>query len=518
MKQWLLFFLGLGLLVILSLGGYRLAQLVLAPQNLFLFFNRIFILCLAVWAGVTSIGGLGKPAEEGHGTVRFLEFRALVGMSLLVLAAFVLAGQGRILAGKELVNVLPFAVGGGMLGQSLTAAGMFLICIWGLHFLLCKMVPGRDPALLPMIAMLSGIGLLLLFRLGPDIATIRGRQGFEQLFWSQFRSFLVSLVVFIGSLWFFRRQRLERLTQKRYIYALACILLIALTALFGTEMHGRRLSLNLGVMNFQTVELVKILALFFMVGYFRYEGSFLEQGRNRFGLPRGRYLLPYLLMWLLILLPVFLQRDLGPTALLFSLFLIIFYLGTGSAMSVVSGIVLMGLAGTVSYLLGIPSMVRTRVDMWLDPFHYSQNLAESLWAVAAGGLFGTGPGKGLSHVIPVVQSDFNFSVIAEEWGLIGVAAVLVLFGSLVAICLRVAGRQKEPYLQLLAAGLGSLWMLQCLVIVAGNMALMPLTGITLPFISFGGSSLVMNFVMLAMLMRLSERGITAEVQSAQRKR
>lgn len=150
-------------------------------------------------------------------------------------------------------------------------------------------------------------------------------------------------------------------------------------------------------------------------------------------------------------------------------------------------------------------MVRTRVDMWLDPFHYSQNIAQSLWAAASGGLFGAGSGMGYAHRIPVVQSDFNFAVIAEEWGLIGVVAVLLLFGGLVHGCLRVAGRQERPDFQLLAAGLGSLWMLQTLVIVAGNMALLPLTGITLPFISYGGSSLLMNFVMLALLLRLSEQ-------------
>ena len=264
------------------------------------------------------------------------------------------------------------------------------------------------------------------------------------------------------------------------------------------------MSVNLGIMNFQTVELVKLLALFFMVGYFRYEGRFLEQGRNRFGLPRGRYLLPYLFMWMLVLLPIFLQRDLGPTMLIFSLFLVIFYLGTGSAMSVFSGFVLMGMAGTITYLTRFPSMVRTRVDMWLDPFHFSQNISESLWAAASGGLFGKGAGMGLAHRIPVVQSDFNFSVIAEEWGLVGVMAVLVIFAGLVGICLQVARRQEKPYMQLLAAGLGSLWMLQTLVIISGNMALLPLTGITLPFISFGGSSLLMNFVMLAIVLRLSE--------------
>jgi cell division protein FtsW (lipid II flippase) len=434
---------------------------------------------------------------------RRAELLALAGAGALTFTGFLLIAQGRLLAGKTAVALFPFYFAETMTGQAVLAAAFVIAGFFILHRLLCFAVPERNPALFPLAAMLAAIGLMLLFRLGPDIAALRHKPGFTLLFWNQFRSFLVSLGVFGASLFVFTPKRLNELTRKRYLYALASIIFIAITAIFGTELHGRRLSLNLGIMNFQTVELVKLLALFFMVGYFRYEGRFLEQGRGRFNLPRGRYLLPYLFMWALVLLPIFFQRDLGPTMLIFSLFLVIFYLGTGSAMSVLSGLVLLTLAGAGAYFIGIPSMVRTRVDMWVDPFHHSQNISESLWAAASGGWFGKGFALGLAHRIPVVQSDFNFSVIAEEWGLIGVTAVLVTFAGLVGICLQVAQRQEKPWLQLLAAGLGALWMLQTLVIMSGNMALLPLTGITLPFISFGGSSLLMNFVMLALAIRLS---------------
>ena len=490
--------LGLAGLVLL----YRLTGLLLQPANLFHAAGALWTLLLLCWSVWTVMIGLRNQNSTPLSANR-TERLALAGAGLLIGGGFLLAAWSRLLLGREPAALFPFPVPGGMIGQALLGAGLVITALSVLHLLLCRVLPQRNPALFPLAAMLSGIGLLLLFRLGPDIAVLRHRSGFSLLFWRQARSWLISLAVFAASLWFFTPRRLNELTQKRYVYGLASIVLIAVTALFGTEMHGRRLAINLGVMNFQTVELVKLLALFFMVGYFRFEGRFLEVGRGRFGLPRGRYLLPYLFMWVLVLLPIFLQRDLGPTMLIFSLFLVIFYLGTGSSILVTGGLILMGLAGAAAYFAGIPSMVRTRVDMWLDPFHHSQNIAESLWAAASGGLFGKGIGQGLAHRIPVVQSDFNFSVIAEEWGFVGVTAMLVIFAGLVAICLRIARRRRQPWQQLLAVGLGALWMLQTLVIISGNLALLPLTGITLPFISYGGSSLLMNFVMLALALRLS---------------
>lgn len=485
------------------------------PGNLYYASHVAVVLGLLAWTTYTGALTIDRRLEDAR-SIRIQELIALSGLSLLLIAAFVVAGQGRLLSGGKPWNVFPFLQGWSVLSFSFLAAFIYLLPIWITHILLNYKLPLRSPALLPLASMLVGIGLILLYRLGPDIAIKRSAVGFNYLFWTQYRSVVISLVAFVAALLFFTPQRLERLTRKRYIYVLGCVVLICITAVIGKEMHGRRLSINLGVMNFQTVELVKLMALFFMVSYFRFEGGFLEHGRSIFGLPRGRYLLPYLIMWVLVLLPIFFQKDLGPTSLLFALFLVLFYLGTGSGISVISGLAIMVMAGMASYNLGYPTMVQTRIDMWLDPFLYSQNMAESLWAVSSGGWFGAGAGSGMPYKIPVVWSDFNFSALAEEWGLIGAGAVLCCSGALTYVCLQSARRCREPYLQLLGAGIGALWFLQTMVIVAGNLALLPLTGITLPFISFGGSSLIMNFVALALMLQISAIGLQADAPTKSR--
>lgn len=493
----------LSTLLVVGLFLYRMVNALFVPGNLYYTCHVLLVLGLLAWIGLIGLLAMGDNSLEVGPSARIREMLALAGLSIIILGAFVLAGQGRLLSGGEPWSVFPFLQSRNVFALSFSAALIYLFPIWSLHILLNFRLPQRSPALLPLAAMLAGIGLVLLYRLGPDIAIKRNAVGFTYLFWNQYLSLAVSLFAFIMALFFFTPQRIERLTRKRYIYALGCVLLICVTAVIGKEMYGRKLSIDLGIMNFQTVELVKLMALFFMVSYFRFEGGFLEQGRNILGLPRGRYLLPYLIMWVLVLLPIFFQKDLGPTALLFALFLILFYAGTGSGISVLSGTVIMVLAGVASYKLGYPSMVRTRVDMWFEPFLYSQNMAESLWAVSSGGWFGVGAGSGMPFKIPVVWSDFNFSALAEEWGMIGAGAVLCCFGMLTLVCLKSAGRCREPYLQLLGTGIGALWFLQTMVIVGGNLALLPLTGITLPFISFGGSSLIMNFVALALILQIS---------------
>lgn len=438
-----------------------------------------------------------------HDHVDMTEAVALGAVALLVWMAFLLCAWTRIGSADAPSKLIPWLPGGGHLIQAAIAGLAANLLIAGLHLFSRKTMPSRDPWLLPLASILAGTGLVLLFRLGPDIARIRGIAGFDHLFGLQLRSLFLSAIVFaLAALWC-TSARLESLTRKRYIYVLLSVILISLTAVFGEEIHGRRLSLNLGIMQFQTVELVKVLALLFMVGYFRYERGFVEAGRNWLGLPRDRYLLPYLTLWGLTLLPIFLQKDLGPTALLFALFLLVFYLGTGSGASVISGLAIMAVSGGLCYGLGVPSMVRTRVDIWLDPFAHSQNMAEALWAIAGGGVFGAGMGKEMSHHIPVVQSDFNFAALAEAWGMVGVACVMVWFALLVQRTIRYSLSATFPYQQMLIAGLGALWAIQTFIIAAGNLGLLPLTGITLPFISYGGSSLLVNFMVLGLIMRMS---------------
>ncbi|CAG37154.1 related to cell division protein (FtsW) [Desulfotalea psychrophila LSv54] len=499
--------------VLLCLAGlllYRIGSALFIGHNFHFTCHVIVIVALLSWLCATLyLWTEGEKPEAA--AIRRNEAISLMGFSIILLALFVLAGQGRLLHGGEHWNTFPFLPGISVFSQSLLAVGLYLVPIWLIHLFLNIKIPLRASPLLPMVTMLVGTGLVLLYRLGPDIAIKSHKAGFTFLFWNQYISFLFSLIAFMVALLYLTPQRIERLTRFRYIYAFGSIVLICLTAVVGTEMHGRRLSINLGVMNFQSVELVKIMALFFMVSYFRFEGGFMERGRHLLGLPRGRYLAPYFIMWILVLLPIFLQKDLGPTALLFTLFLLLFYLGSGSGISALSGIIIMVAAGALSYSFGYPSMVRTRLDMWFEPFLYSQNIAESLWAAASGGWFGVGPGAGMAYKIPVVWSDFNFAAIVEEWGFFGALSVLVCFASLAYVSVRSAQRCNEPYLQLLGTGLGCLWLLQTMVIVGGNLALLPLTGITLPFISFGGSSLIMNFISLALIMQISSISMSKEV-------
>lgn len=492
---------------LLLLAAYRLVQKITQPDILFKIAHCFFLLLVCCWtawmAATLWKSGTAPPGDPPPVAMRSRESFALLGVTALSITAFILVAQSRLLAGKPPVESIPWVYGFGHFVPAMAAGLAFVLLLWLFFGFLNKTVPGHDPWLFPLAAFLTAVGLVLLYRLAPDLDTIFIGKGYGRLFVRQFRSLAVSLLVFYISIRWFTFQRIERLTRKRYVWVLISIILITVTALFGTEIHGRRLSVNLGVMNFQTVELVKVLALFFMVGYFRSEMPFMESGKNILGLPRQRYLLPYLTMWLLTLLPIFMQKDLGPTALIFALFLAVFYLGTESGVSVMIGILIMTAAGIGSYYGEFPSMVKTRIDMWLDPFHHSQNMAEVMWALAGGGWLGSGTGRGLCHYIPVVQSDFNFVAIAEEWGFLGAGAVIACFGLLVWRTLTIARNAPTPYIQLLLAGIGALWMIQTFVIVGGNIGLLPLTGITLPFISFGGSSLVVNFLLLGVVVRFS---------------
>ncbi len=481
---------------------YRLARKVSRPEVMFDVAHYlhigflVFCTALVAWEGRRYQAAIGLTPDR-------VETTLLAGVTFFVVIGFVMVAWARVTGNKPDAMAIRWFQNAGNLEQALWAGALFAVPVWLVHIFLKGAAPGRDPILFPVACMLGGVGLIFLFRLGPDMVPVRGSKGFYFLFWNQVRSIIISFLVLLIAIKYFSRSRLDSLTRKRYIWVLLSVVLIVLTAVFGTEINGRKLSLNLGVMNFQTVELVKLMALLFMAGYFRYEMHFLEAGRGRFGLPRTRYLLPYLAMWFLVLLPIFLQKDLGPTALIFALFLAVFYLGTGSFFSVLAGVSLMATAGIAAYFLEYPSMVKTRVDMWLDPFHYSQNVAEGLWALCEGGWFGVGSGRGLGYYIPVVQSDFNFVVIAEEWGFAGAVGVLACFGILAMRSFSLARDMVDEYRQLFIAGLGTLWLIQTLIIVGGNIGALPLTGITLPFISYGGSSLVVNFLALGIVLRAS---------------
>jgi len=376
------------------------------------------------------------------------------------------------------------------------------------HLAVKKVIPKVDPFLLPLTAFLTGIGLIMLYRLSPDVAVIRQSASLHKLFTKQFVWVIIGLATMLFVTTFANKTFFLEASCKKYILVLFSVLLIALTGIFGREINGRKLWLGIGPVTIQSVEIVKIALIFFIAGYFNDKILIRKRRIWRFRLPRLKSIGPFLLMWALAILPVFLQRDLGPTFLLFAVFLAMFYAGS-STYSLLSLSALASIAaGCFCYFTNEPSIVRTRVDMWLSPFATSEGLTQSIWAISAGGLVGTGLGKGMPHHIPIVYSDFNFAAICEELGIIGGLAVLLAYSAIIRRSYLIAVNSDDRYNKLLAAGIMSMFAIQALIIIAGVTRLIPLTGITLPFISYGGTSIIVNFVMIGLLLRLS--GLTID--------
>jgi cell division protein FtsW (lipid II flippase) len=360
-----------------------------------------------------------------------------------------------------------------------------------------------DQVVLPLVAMLSGLGLLLSQRLQ---LVLSSDVGWATLAQRQIVYLGLSFALLLGILTFLRR--LDWLRRYKYTAAITALALTVVTMLFGIEIQGARLWLDLGLITVQPGELVKLLLVIFLAGYLDDYRDVIATG-YRAGpvtLPPLPYLLPMLAMWGLAVSAVVLQRDLGNALLLFGIFLSMLYLATGRVGYVVAGLV--AFAAAVYLALHLFSHVRVRIQVWLDP--WSQPLTAGFqpiqadYAFAHGHLFGTGLGFGFPQFVPVVASDYAFAAIGEELGLLGTTAVLALYLLLVTRGLLIALLARESFSRLLAAGLTVVLGLQTLIILAGNVRLLPLTGITLPFISAGGSSLLTNFLIIGLLLKASE--------------
>ena len=379
-------------------------------------------------------------------------------------------------------------------------AGLFLLG----SIIIRRKYPDADPYLLPMVALLTGLGLIVLYRLGPMIALDQNKPSLRSIAIKQFIWVGLGLIGMISMAWFLPARFFKEVGRKKYVYVLFSVLLIVFTGIFGQEINNRKLWINLGFFSVQTIEIVKVLLLFFIAGYFRDEGPYIKMTKFMgLPVPQLRFTGPFYVMWVLAILPVFFQKDFGPMVLLFGVFLAMYYAGTGSLAMVILGFVGLIVGGGFCYFMGWPSMVKTRVDMWLYPFTKAEGIVRSLWAIAAGGIFGVGLGFGLPHTLPVVQSDFNFSAICEELGFLGGASVIMLYALFVWRGFLIADRTRDSYQRLLAVGISTMFALQALMIIGGNMGLIPMTGITLPFMSAGGSAIFVNFLMLGLLIRIS---------------
>ena len=359
------------------------------------------------------------------------------------------------------------------------------------------LAPGADPAILPIVFVLSGIGITFVTRLAPEDAT-------GQVIW-----LFVSVAAMVGVLALV--PNLDRLAEYKYTIGIAGVALLLLPALVGTEIYGSKLWIRIGSFSFQPGEIAKVLIVIFLAAYLSENRELLSASSHKVGpftLPRLRMLTPMLVMWGMCLLVVIFERDLGSAALFFTMFVVMLYTATGRLSYVIASLVLLAFGGALCYQLF--NHVRVRFQIWLDPFADPSGsglqIVQSLFSIADGGLTGAGIGKGMPTLIPVVKSDFIFSAIAEEMGLLGGAAVLLLFMLFAVRGLATAARAKSDMSAFTAVGLVASLSFQAFLIVGGVTRFLPLTGVTLPFMSQGGSSLLSSFIIVALLLRAGDEG------------
>lgn len=367
------------------------------------------------------------------------------------------------------------------------------------HLIVRRFAPGADPAILPITFALSGIGIAFITRLAPELAM-------RQVMWLYLGiACMVAILVFLKSL--------DNIANYKYTLMIAGVILLLSPMIpgLGQEIYGSRIWLSLGPFSFQPGELAKICIVFFLAGYLAQNREMLsvftwEVGPVR--LPSLQTLLPLLVMWVMAFLVVVLEKDLGSALVFFLVFLVMLYAATGKKTYLATGLGLAAVAAVVLYAAF--GHVQVRVETWLDPFADATGkgyqLVQTIYSLADGGLFGVGIGNGLSANIPVVESDFIFAAIAEEAGLLGAAGVLLLFLSFAIRGMVTAARAKSDVSSFIAVGLTSIIVLQAFIIVGGVTRVIPLTGLTLPFISQGGSSLLASFIIVGLLLRCGDEG------------
>ena len=404
-----------------------------------------------------------------------------------------------------LVNLLTLSLVRGIrLADGMLLAGWVAVGVFGV-WVLGQRLPKRDPLLFPLAMFLTGWGLIVINRLSEGyIYNFASRQ----LLWLLL-GVVVMLIVAI------RPEPLRWLREYRYLILLFGLLLLLSTIIFGTNPSGSQeapqLWLGGGRVYFQPSELLKIILVGFLASYLaeqypalRAEGLKISE-RGLFAIS-PRIAGPVLMMWLLSIVILVWQRDLGTATLFFGVFIVLLYVASSNLWVILGGGLLTVLAGGAAYTLF--GVVQLRVDIWLNPWAQADSgayqIVQSLLAFAAGGVFGQGIGQGAPTYVPVVHSDFVFAAIGEEFGLLGVIVVVVCVLILVMRGMRIAILQQErPFQALMAVGLSTLLAIQSLLIMGGTLRVLPLTGVTLPFVSYGGSSLLVNFITLGLLLRLS---------------
>lgn len=366
------------------------------------------------------------------------------------------------------------------------------------HLAIRKLAPGADPALLPLSFALSGIGIAFVTRLAPELAM-------RQVMWLFFGVVCMLLVLIF-------LKNLDRIANYKYTLMIVGFLLLLspLLPVVGQEIYGSRIWLNIAGISFQPGEIAKILIVLFLAGYLAQNREMLSIFTHRIGpfkIPDLATLVPLLVMWVISLLIVIFEKDLGSALVVFFVFITMLYVATGKKTYLIIGFVLIAIGGVAAFLLF--DHVQIRVDTWLNPFKDATGdgyqLVQAIFSIADGGLFGVGIGNGMSDQIPIVESDFIFAAIAEETGLLGAAGLLLLYLCFAIRGLVTAARAKSDVSSFIAVGLTASIILQAFIIVGGVTRLIPLTGLTLPFVSQGGSSLLASFIAIGFLLRCGDQ-------------
>jgi len=397
---------------------------------------------------------------------------------------------------------------------SLIYGGYFLALCLAAHIFLRLRLPNADPYLLPLCALLAAIGLVVIYRID------------DQLAFDQASVFVIGLAVFCATIIFLRDYHV--LERYRYIIATVGILLLMAPRLFSPD-NGAYLSIDLGPVEFQSAELAKLCIVVFLASYLAEKREMLSIAARRvlgLTIPPLKHFGPLLVVWGVAMLMLIFIRDLGSSLMFFGAFLALLYIATGRFSYVLIGLVMFA-AG--AYLLGSSiSHVHDRLDIWIDPFQKNApdgagQIQQSLFAQADGGLFGRGLGESLlklpgpfapdcaqpfpecGSILPAPHTDFIFAVITMELGLFGACGVVLVYALIAARGFKTAVMAPDGFSKLLASGLTAIFALQAFVIIGGVTKVIPLTGVTLPFVSYGGSSIVANMILLALLLLISDR-------------
>ena len=416
--------------------------------------------------------------------MRRTEQRLLILASLVNLASFLIID----LSARGYFSVIGFVI-------PLALAGIF----FGFHFILVKYRPAADQLLLPAAAILTALGVAMIYRL------TGGTGALQQTIWV-FISLIAAAVILI------KLPNTRVLLRTPLVFMLAGLLLLAAPFLpvIGATINGATLWLRVGPLSLQPAEFAKVVLIIGFAGYLAKHQSqltFIQRKILGIELPRAKDILPLLIVWAVSLIILVGQRDLGTSLLFFASAVLLLYITTARSSWLVIGFVLLILGGAAA--TAIFDHVQQRFNIWLDPFAdvagSGFQVVQAIYGFAAGGIFGTGLGKGNSNLVPYAESDFIFAAIAEELGLVGAAAVILLYGLVITKAIKTAAVGRSAGNSLIASGIAIFMFLQVLITVGGVSGALPITGLTTIFLSAGGSSLVASWILIAILFVLQDQ-------------